>query len=96
MKKFALAAVLIGSGARAQIIPLDKQAHALACYGISLSIADIAGARDIRYPELVGAGVAVGIGTLKELVDHDFDGGDLAADITGAVTAAIFRYSVRF
>lgn len=82
--------------ARVRALELDKQAHAYACFGLSLASADLVESRGGRYPELKGLGLALGVGFLKELTDPRFEGGDLLADTLGAVTAALFHYSVRF
>lgn len=86
-------ALLLSANAKA--FPIDKEAHFFASYGIALSVSQAAFYR-VERPELVGFGVSLAVGLLKEMTDKEFSGGDLAADFLGAATGAFFHYSIRF
>lgn len=92
----AFLALSLALGASAHAAPaIDKEAHFLATYGLTLSVAELAEGK-FDHPELIGFGAGLAVGVLKELCDSEFSVGDLNADLLGAITGALFHYSVRF
>lgn len=76
-------------------IGVDKQSHFFASYGAALSVSHLAQGR-AAYPELWGFGTALALGLAKELRDREISRGDLSADFLGAMSGAIFHYTIKF
>jgi hypothetical protein len=91
--KALLLALLMGTNAMA--FGQDKVGHFVGSYAISLSTSVYMNEK-VDAPELVGIGLAMAVGLGKELTDDKFSCGDLGADFLGALTGAIFHYSVRW
>lgn len=71
-------------------VPVDKAAH----FGVSYVVADQLMRAGMRPEHAVG--VTVFGGWVKELLDRQFDAGDLAADAAGALAAAYIRVEIKF
>lgn len=80
---------------------VDKRAHMIGSYALTLSGSLLAQKSDLAYPELWGAGFSLLLGVAKEVKDSKtpgnyFSKADLIADGIGTTAGALFSYSLRF